>query len=122
MKSIFDFTYRVLMFLAKLTGFSYKEINVIVWFIIIPLVWIFLIDKIRKSNHLKIAFSVLILIVLIVIKNFSEFSNSVFDTSADFLRSFDHMGSNYTLTSVFICLIVPLLITIGLIKKAFFKK
>ena len=122
MKEIFDITYRCLMFLSQLTGFSYKEINIIIWFIVIPFSWAFLIDKIRGKHYVKIGFSVIILLTILIISDFSKFSNTLFDASADFLRGFDRIGSNYTTSSVIICLLVPCIIYILLIKKAYFRQ
>ena len=120
MKEIFKFTYEFLMFLLKITGFSYKEINIIIWFIIIPMSWLFLIDKIKGKHYFKIGFSAIVILVLLFIKNFSESSNKLFDVSADFLRGFNPVGMNYTEASVIICLLVPLLVYVVLIRKAYF--
>jgi hypothetical protein len=122
MKDIFRYTYEFLMFLSRITGFSYKEINIIIWFIIIPLTWVALIDEIRGQHYFKIGFSAITVIALLVIKDFSVFSNKLFDISAEFLRGFDIIGSNYTASSVIICLVVPLIVYIILIRKAFFKR
>lgn len=122
MKKLFDLTYQFLMFLSQSTGFSYKEINIIVWFIIIPISWSFLIDKIHKFNYLKTISILAIILVLFFINDFTDFSNWLFDKSAEFLRYFDVIGSNYTSSSVIICLLIPVIIYLVLIKKAFFKK
>lgn len=121
MKTIFKLTYDLLMFLSRVTGFSYKEINVIVWFIIIPLSWAYLIDKIFNKNYVKITLSVLLIITFLFINNFSNFSNYLFDKSAEFLRSFDTLGSNYVNSSVIICLLIPIIIYAFLISKVYFK-
>lgn len=36
MEFVFNLVYYFLMFLSRVTGFSYKEVNIIIWFIIIP--------------------------------------------------------------------------------------
>ena len=122
MKKIFELTYEFLIFLSSITGFSYKEINIIIWFILIPLSWTFLIDTIKGKHYFKIGFSLIIFLVLICIKDFSEFSNKLFDVSADFLRSFNPVGMDYTAASVVICLLVPLVVYVVLIRKAYFSK
>ncbi|MEM5565144.1 hypothetical protein WNY78_08510 [Psychroserpens sp. AS72] len=122
MKKIFEQTYEFLMFLSKITGFSYKEINIIIWFIIIPMTWLFLIDKIKGKHYFKIGFSSIVFLVLLFIKDFSEFSNTLFDKSADFLRGFNPIGMDYTVASVVICLLVPLIVYVVLIRKAYFSK
>ena len=122
MKKLFQITYEILMFFSQLTGFSYKEINIIVWFIIIPLSWAYLIDKIYKFNYLKIITAIVISLTLLFIDDFTVFSNWLFDISADFLRSFNVVGSNYVASSVIVCVLIPIVIYFVLIKKAFFKK
>ncbi|WP_055446408.1 hypothetical protein [Lacinutrix mariniflava] len=122
MKKLFEITYEILMFLSRVTSFSYKEINIIVWFLLIPLSWAFLIDKIYKFNYIKIISIITIAITLLFIKDFTLFSNWLFDISADFLRSFDFIGSNYVMSSVIICVLIPIVIYFVLIKKAFFLK
>ena len=122
MKDIFKVTYEFLMFLSRITGFSYKEINIIVWFIIIPMSWMLLIDKIRGKHYFKTSFTTLVIIVLLFIKDFTISCNTLFDVSADFLRGFNPVGMNYTEASVVICLLVPLIVYFVLIKKAYFRK
>ena len=122
MKKLFEITYEILMFLSRTTGFSYKEINIIVWFILIPLSWAFLIDKIYKFNYIKILSIIVISITLLFINDFTVFSNWLFNISANFLRSFDSLGSNYTASSVIICVFIPIVIYFLLIKKAYYFK
>ncbi|WP_299229457.1 hypothetical protein [uncultured Psychroserpens sp.] len=120
MQDIFDFTYKCLMLLSDSTGFSYKEINIIIWYICIPLSWAFLIDSIKGSYRFTIGYTIIILIGILVIDSFSKFSNKLFNASADFLRSFDKLGANYTNASVIICILIPLIIYSLLFKKAYF--
>lgn len=122
MKKLFELTYEALMLLSRVSGFTYKEINIIVWFLIIPISWAFLIDKIYKFNYIKIISLITISITLLFINDFTAFSNWLFDISASFLRGFDSVGSNYIASSVIICLLIPIIIYIILIKKAFFNK
>ena len=122
MKKLFNLTYEILMFLSKTTGFSYKEINIIVWFILIPLSWAFLIDKIYKFNYIKTTTLVIISVMLLLLNDFTEFSNWLFDVSANFLRGFDSIDGNYTASSVIICVFIPIVIYFLLIRKAYFSK
>lgn len=122
MRKLFNLVYDILVFLSNITGFSYKEVNIIIWFMIIPLSWAFLMDKIVNCHYFKITLLIIICLTLIIIDNFSQFSNSLFNKSANFLRSFDVIGSNYTTASVIVCIFVPILIYFILIKRAYFKK
>jgi hypothetical protein len=122
MDAIFNFTYEVLMWLSDVTGFTYNEVNIIIWFIIIPLSWMFLLDKIYKRRWFTISFSVLIAIVLLCIPNFREFCDWLFLASVDFLNLFNTVGSNYVVSSVIICVLIPIIIYVVLIRKAFWSK
>ncbi len=122
MKQIFNSVYEFLIFISSISGLNYKEVNIIIWFIIIPFSWCFLIDKIINKHYLKIIFSSIVIFTLLFINDFSEFSNSLFDKSANFLKTFDNIGSNYTTSSVIICVLIPILIYFILIKKAYFQK
>ncbi len=122
MNEIFHFTYELLMTLSNITGFTYKEVNIIIWFILIPLSWTLLIDKIYKQRKFTIIFSILVAIFLALIPNFSIFCNWLFQRSVDFLNLFNDLGSNYVASSVIICVLIPIIIYSFLIWKAFFKK
>ncbi|PKV48953.1 hypothetical protein ATE84_0969 [Aquimarina sp. MAR_2010_214] len=122
MEFLFEITYDFLKFLEKLTGFSYKEINIIIWFFLIPFTWMFLLDKIGGKNYFKIVFVLVVLIMLIAIPDFENFSNWSFDSSVSFLNLFNNIGSNYKTSSVVICLFIPILIYGLLIRNAYFKK
>ena len=122
MKTLFNLVHDILMFFSEITGFSYKEVNIIIWYLLIPFSWAYLLDKIINKHYFKIGITILTIATLIVIENFSQFCNWLFDLSANFLRSFNALGSNYTISSVLICIFIPLTIYIILIKKAFFQK
>ena len=119
MDTIFNYTYEILLWIANFTGFRYKEINIIVWFILIPLSWTLLLDKIYGQRKFTIIFSVLITIVLFAIPDFSKFCNWLFQKSVYFLNT---VGSNYVASSVIICVLIPIVIYVVLIWKAFFRR
>lgn len=122
METIFKFTYQFLKYLEGITGFTYREINIIIWFFIIPFVWLLLLDKIKNTHKFKIIASTLIVVILLLIPNFNSFSNQLFSLSQDFLNMFNALGSNYVKSSVIICVVLPIIITGLLIKKAYFNK
>lgn len=109
MNKIFDFVYQGLKWLAKMFRVTYEEINVIIWFFIIPAIFVFLIDRILRTNYLHRGFAVLILLCLISISNFESFSKMIFKKSAAFLHWFDYLGLNYTQASVLVCVALPIL-------------
>jgi hypothetical protein len=122
MNTIFNATYKILIWISDITGFTYNEVNIIIWFIIIPLSWMLLLDKIYKRRWFTISFSVLIAIILLCIPNFREFCDWLFQQSVDFLNLFNTLGSNYVASSVIICLLIPIVIYVVLIRKAFWSK
>lgn len=121
MDYFFDLTYNFLKYLERVTGLSYEEINVIIWFIGIPFSWSILIDKIYQKNYFKIGFTILIL-AIVSLFDFENFSKILFNTSVDFLIFFNVFGSTYKTTSVIICLCIPFLIYVFLIRKVYFNK
>ncbi|AXG71153.1 hypothetical protein KORDIASMS9_03408 [Kordia sp. SMS9] len=122
MDTIFNYTYEALLWFSKLTGFTYKEINIIVWFIGIPLSWMLLLDKIYQLRLFTVLFSLLVAIVILFIPNFTEFCDWLFQKSVAFLNLFNAVGSTYVASSVIICVLIPVVIYAILIWKAFFTK
>jgi len=122
LETIFKITYQFLKYLEAITGFTYREINIIIWFFIIPFVWLLLLDKIKSTHKFKIIGSILIVVTLLLIPNFNSFSNQLFLKSQDFLNLFNPLGSNYVKSSVIICVVLPILVTGLLIKKAYLNK
>jgi len=57
MNSIFQIVYDILMIMLRLTGFTYKEINIIVYFVVIPFIYFILLDKMIKKIILKLRIS-----------------------------------------------------------------
>jgi hypothetical protein len=100
--------------MARLTGFTYKEINIIIFYFAIPFAYTVLVDKILRTHIWKVLYGLGIVGLLVSIKNFSEFSNKMFDWSVAFLESFKSIGWDYFTASVIICLFVPGFIFIGL--------
>lgn len=109
MNSIFQIVYDILMTMSRLTGFTYKEINIIVYFGVIPFIYFILLDKLIKKNYFKIT-HILIIITVCVFFDFGEFCDSLFKLSVDFLLLFNHVGINYILASVLICVFLPIAI------------
>lgn len=116
MQEIFDIVYRFLMYMAAKTGFTYFEVNIILYYMIIPLVYGALVDRIYKFHYVKIGVVIAWLIGLLCIKSFSVFSERAFAWSQDFLLSWEWLGMNYVAASVIFCVIVPVGLFITLLK------
>ena len=113
---IFNFVVDILEKAASALGLTYNEINIILYYFVIPLSWTLLLDR-----FLGKPITTLILIgawaVLLVCKGreFRNWCDWAFDRSVDFLKWFNHLGGNYELNSVVICVIIPIVIYAGLI-------
>lgn len=115
MNELFDIVYKLLKAMANLTGLSYREINIIVYFIIIPSFLVYLVSRIVKKKSIILVFLFATGLVLLAIPDFKLFSDRLFDLSVDFLNGFEHIGLNYVQASVVICVILPVLIIAALL-------
>ena len=118
MYSVFQLVENLLLRIAFITGLSYNEINIIVYYIVIPFTWVALIDKILKIHYLKIIFGIGVIITIISIKDFSKFCDWLFLKSVVFLKFF----GDYVNSSVVICVFLVVFIYLLLIYLAFFHK
>ena len=102
--------------IAKLTGSTYTEVNIIVYYLLIPLSWTVMIDYLTKLPFLSPMF-VLAWIVFLWKDpmKFRDRSDWAFMKSVDFLLWFKRIGWNYVVSSVIICVIIPILVYVELI-------
>jgi len=108
--SIFKIVANFLWYIGRITGLTYNEINIIVYYFLIPLSWLVLLDIIFDFHFLKIAFVIYCLGFRVGCKNFKTYSDWLFDKSVAFLNYFNKFGSNYVKSSVWICVLLPLVI------------
>lgn len=102
--------------IAKLTGSTYNEVNIIVYYLIIPLSWTVMIDYLTKLPFLTPMF--VLAWVIFLWKDTMKFRDRcdwAFQKSVDFLLWFKRIGWNYIVSSVIICVVVPIIIYIELI-------
>lgn len=102
--------------IAKLTGATYNEVNIIVYYLMLPLSWAVMVDYITKVPFLSIMY--IIAWILFLWKDPMKFRDRcdwAFDKSVDFLLWFKKIGWNYVVSSVIICVMVPILIYVELI-------
>ncbi len=109
MKAVFVLVMNALQWCAAVTGLTYNEINIIVFYMIIPFVYAAMLDGILRRHWLKIAVVAAWTLTLLVIPSFGVFCDKFFALSVSFLLLFSHVGLNYTAASVVICVIVPIL-------------
>ena len=108
---LFDFVADALTQTAIVLGMNYNQINIILYYLVIPLSWAVMID-IYISKPIASLVVVAIWCGISILKgwNFREWCDWLFKCSVNFLLSFNRLGSYYNLTSVIICVVVPLII------------
>jgi hypothetical protein len=113
--TIFNITATALEYLARLFNLTYNQVNIIVYYLLIPMSWLILIGIIINSHIGLVMYSTFLLGVFVGCGNFKKYCDKLFDSSARFLNSFGKVGSNYVNSSVIICVVLPVLIYITLI-------
>ena len=109
MAKLFDIVYQLLMWLSAITSLTYREVNVVIYFIVIPAFFFYLLTKITKQKKIILGFLMLVIVTLFIIPDFEQFSIRLFDLSVDFLNWFDIIGLDYVQASVVICVFLPIL-------------
>lgn len=102
--------------IAKLTGSTYNEVNIIVYYLLIPLSWTVMIDYLTKLPFLSPMFVLAWIVFLLKDPmKFRDRSDWAFMKSVDFLLWSKKIGWNYVVSSVIICVVIPVLVYIELI-------
>ena len=112
---IFNIIAKSLDKISAVTGYSYNEINILVYYFFMPFTWFLLLDLIFQFHVFKIIFVVFCFGFYVGCMDFKKYSDNLFHKSAIFLNYFNRFGSNYIASSVWICVIAPLLIYVLLI-------
>lgn len=101
---------------ASAIGITYNEINIIVYYLLIPLSWTVMLDF---YLGLPVSTGALMLIWIGIrigtYGHFREWCDWAFGRSVAFLNFFNRLGSNYILTSVIICVLLPILLSLLLL-------
>ena len=112
---IFKIVANSLLWIASRMNLTYHEINIIVYYFIVPLTWCIMLDVIIKKAILTPIWILFWIVIFIrVRKHFSKWCDRVFKKSVDFLLWFQWIGWDYYKASVIICCVVPVLIYIAL--------
>lgn len=119
MNTTFQIVYSLLNWIAEVTGFSYNEVNIIAYYIILPFACVILADRILRGHVMKILYVVGVSVCLFLIDDFTEYSDWLFQKSVDFLLSFEFLGWNYIVSSVLICVVFPAVVFIVMLHFAY---
>ena len=98
-------TVNILIYIANKSGLTYNEVNVILYYLIIPLSWAILID-IKLTIPLFTFIVISYWIILVHKKNFKTLCDNIFVKSQIFLSLF----GEYKKSSVIICILFPIII------------
>ena len=101
---------------AQRLGITYNEINILVYYLLIPLTWTIMVDILIGTPMTTSALLLVWTGIRIgTVGRFSEWCDWAFMRSVDFLNYFNRWGGNYYLNSVVICVVIPMLIYIALV-------
>lgn len=113
---IFDVTAKMLLWVADKIGLTYNEVNILVYYLLIPLSWTIMFDCWLKRPYTTGALSFVWMGIFIATRHtFREWCDWAYQDSIDFLNWFNRWGGNYILNSVIICVVVPLVVYVLLI-------
>ncbi|MEM8522771.1 hypothetical protein RCH19_002785 [Flavobacterium sp. PL12] len=107
---IFKIIVKLLLTISRITGLTYNEINIIVYYFLIPFSWLWLLDIIFDFNYFKFSFLIFCLGFSFGCNDFNRYSNMLFKKSERFLKYFNRYGSTYIISSVWICILLPIAI------------
>jgi len=107
MDAIFFVVMVTLQIIASITGLTYNEINIIVYYMMVPLVFAVLIDRLYGC-YLKLLVVGFWSLAILVIPNFKVFCDRLFDVSVKFLNLFSYIGVDYIAASVVVCVLLPI--------------
>lgn len=113
---IFDVTARILLWVADKIGLTYNEVNILVYYLLIPLSWTVMFDCWLKRPYTTGALSFVWIGIFVATRHtFREWCDWAYQDSIDFLNWFNRWGWNYVLSSIIICVVVPLVVYVLLI-------
>jgi hypothetical protein len=119
MNTLFNLVADWLRWIAAVSGLTYNEINIVVYYIVLPFVYVALVDRILRRHILKVGYVLFWVVLLCVIRDFRGFSDWLFQRSVEFLLLFGRFGLNYVAASVVVCVVLPGLVFTALCLWAF---
>lgn len=115
METVFSIVSSALYWIGEKIGLSYNEVNIIFYFIIIPMIYMILMDILINEHYFKIGFTIIVTITLLITDSFKILSDQLFEGSVRFLEWFKILGWNYIVASVIICVVVPAIVFVILL-------
>ena len=96
-----------LKWLAELTGTTYQQINVIVYFIFIPTVWVMMLWMINRSIAIVSLYTSLGLLTILDVRSVQQ----MYDKGVEAAEWFSIIGWDYYTASVYTCVHFPIIVT-----------
>ena len=110
-QNIFAIVASSLLWIGRKIGLTYNEVNIVFYYLLIPLSWTIMLDCLIMKPYGTSALLLIWLGILIATRHtFREWCDWAFQDSVDFLNWFNRWGGNYVLNSVIICVLVPLFV------------
>jgi hypothetical protein len=97
-----------LYYSGTIINLNYNQMNILVYFGIIPLIWAFIIDKMFRFHYVKLMHLLVILFCWVTINNLSAFCDDLFYACVIFLNLFRPIGIDYVAASVLFCVVLPI--------------
>ena len=119
MDLFFETVYLFLDWLSEVTGLSYEEVNIVVYFILLPVIYLHLVDRILRRHVLAPLFGLAAITFLTSTRDFAGIADRLFRSSVEFLESFEAIGWNYGTSSVILCVFAPLMLFVALLHFAY---
>ena len=101
---------------ANFLGISYNEANILVYFVIVPMVWAWMVDRAYRTHVLKASYATVVLATVLVSGNVSELCDTLFMACVYFLYLFKPIGIGYVASSVIFCVILPVIFHVWLVR------
>lgn len=100
-----------LLWIGRKTGLTYNQVNILVYYLLIPMSWTIMLDFRLKTFYTTAALMLIWFGIFIATRHiFREWCDRAFKDSVGFLNWFNRWGGNYVLNSVIICVLVPLVV------------
>lgn len=95
--------------LATMLGLSYKLVFVLLYLLLLPLTWLFSLDRKTDFHWFKIGYlAIFAALFLVIKKNPAGFAEAIFDKCEAFLHGIANIGIPYFFASVFFCIVFPI--------------
>lgn len=112
---IFSAVAHSLLWIGHKCGMTYNEVNILVYYLLIPLSWSIMFDCWIGIPITTFALTFIWIGMFITTRHiFRKWCDWRFQDSVDFLNLFNRWGGNYVLNSVIICVVIPLVVYVAL--------